>query len=595
MNKLFSTFLLILLTIQFSGQAQESRTDWWSEARFGMFIHWGLYSGAEGIWKGEKHRHFNNYAEWIKYRNRISNEEYGELAKRFVWEDINPEEWVIQAKKAGMHYITITAKHHDGFALWNTKVGNYSFKNYDPESRDILAELAAACKKHDMKLGFYYSHWVDWEHPYGWDHNRELTQDLSDEQFDEYWQEKVIPQLRELLTNYGDVALLWFDMWLGHEETIVQEKQLRQVISLVRELQPNCLINSRLGLPVSDPDIDYETMGDNQLGAVYQKNPWQTPGTIAHSWGYHALENDWKSSNQLLQALINNVSLNGNFMLNIGPRADGSLPYESVSRLDDMGRWLEINGESIYGAGGLELRPKQHDWGKISFKKEQGKAKVFLHVFNWPLDKNLRITGITSNPTKAYLLADKLQKPLDFTQSGPLIHIHLPFRQPDPFVSVVVLEFPDNVNLAKELAAESSFGGIALHAGNTLEENLEISRLEAPNRMVSPEHLNLKMDQQISWRVYIAEAGNKKLSISFANPSGKEIKAEIQAIDQKREVSLAPTGKVVVEPNQNYYTEEFVDLSLGEMEFNEVGYYTIKFKVLDKAPDPVRFNRIWME
>lgn len=595
MRKNFPIIILIFFSIFQSAFTQELRTDWWTEARFGMFIHWGLYSGAEGIWKGEKHRHFNNYAEWIKYRNRISNEEYGELAKRFVWEEIDPEEWVLQAKKAGMQYITITAKHHDGFALWDTQIGNYSFKNYDPNSRDILAELAAACKKHDMKLGFYYSHWVDWEHPYGWDHNRELTKDLTDEQFDQYWQQKVIPQLRELLTNYGDVALLWFDMWIGHEKTIIQENQLRQVIRLVRELQPNCLINSRLGLPVSDPDIDYETLGDNQLGAVYQKNPWQTPGTIAHSWGYHALENDWKSTNQLLQALINNVSLNGNFMLNIGPRADGSLPYESVSRLKDMGKWLEVNGESIYGAGGLELRPKQHDWGKLTVKKEQGTEKVFLHIFNWPLDKNLRLSGITSNPKKAYLLADKLQKPLNFTQSGPLLHIQLPIRQPDAFVSVVVLEFDENVILDKEVAAESTFGGIALHAGNILEENMEINRLEAVNRMVSPVHLNLKKDQNISWKVYVSEAGQKKVSISFANPSEKELKAEVLIADQKHKINLSPTGKVVVEPNQNYYTEEFVDLALGKMEFKTTGYYTVQFRILDEVEEPLRFNRIWIE
>lgn len=595
MHKISLTAILLLISTFHIAFSQENRTDWWTEARFGMFIHWGLYSGTEGIWKGERHRHFNNYAEWIKYRNRIPNKEYGELAKRFVWDEIDPEEWVLQAKNAGMHYITITAKHHDGFALWDTQVGDYSFKNYDPDSRDILAELAAACKKHDMKLGFYYSHWVDWEHPYGWDHNRELTKDLNDTQFDQYWQEKVIPQLTELLSNYGEVALLWFDMWIGHEQTIVQEKQLRQVIELVRNLQPNCLINSRLGLPVTEADIDYETLGDNQLGAVYKKNPWQTPGTIAHSWGYNALENDWKSTNQLLQALINNVSLNGNFMLNIGPRADGSLPYESISRLADMGKWLEINGASIYGAGGLELRPRQHDWGKITFKKVAEKEKVFLHVFNWPLDKKLRLSGITSTPQKIYLLADKLKKPLDFTQEGPITHIQLPHRQPDHFVSVVALEFEEPISLDIEVAAESSFGGVALHAQNVLEKNLETNRLDPPNRMVSPEHINLKAEQELSWKIYLPESGSKNLSISFANPNEKGLRAEIMIGEKKLSMALEPTGKVVVEPNQDYYTEEFIDLPLGKLELSEPGYYTVKFVVKEKNEKPIRFNRIWID
>ncbi|WP_194777302.1 alpha-L-fucosidase [Pararhodonellum marinum] len=572
--------------------AQDLRTDWWTDARFGMFIHWGLYSGAEGMWKGEKHRHFNNYAEWIKYRNRISTEAYGKLAERFLWDDIDPEEWVILAKKAGMHYITITAKHHDGFALWDTQVGEYSFKQYDPESKDVIAELAAACKKHGIKLGFYYSHWVDWEHPFGWDHNRELSDDLSAEEFDQYWQEKVMPQLRELLTNYGEIAMLWFDMWIPHQETIVEEHQVRQVISLVRELQPDCLINSRLGLPVSDPDIDFETLGDNQLGAIYQTNPWQTPGTIAHSWGYNALENEWKSTNQLLQALINNVSLNGNFMLNIGPRADGSVPFESISRLKDMGQWLATNGEAIYQAGGIALRPTQHDWGKITYKSEGERKKLYLQVFNWPLDKILRVTGITATPKSAYLLADKLKTNLSFDQKGPFLHIDLPRIQPDPFVSVVVLEFGEDLNLDREVAAESSFGGVSLHARNLLSHKAEKVKADR----VTPEHLLLKEAEVLEWKFYVDAPGEKQMSLSYANPGIKDIdfQLEIKGLETITK-SLPPTGKVVVEPNQQFYAEEFVDTPLGKVNIPEPGYYTVLFQLKTRSRESLKLNWIWVE
>ncbi|WP_231577298.1 alpha-L-fucosidase [Sphingobacterium sp. IITKGP-BTPF85] len=356
MKRISITFSL-LLTLTFTVFAQENpKTKWFSHDRFGMFIHWGLYSGAEGLWKGEKLRYINNYAEWLRYRNRVSKDEYGELAKRFVWDQINPEEWVLLAKKAGMKYIIMTTKHHDGVAIWDTKIGNYSLSKLSGSNRDIIKELAAACKKHNMKLGFYYSHWIDWEHPYAWDHNQELTGHVTDTQYNQYWQEKVMPQLRELLTNYGDIALMWFDMWIPYQKSIIKKEQLEQVVELIHTLQPNCLINSRLGLPTDEKNIDFETFGDNQFGTSYIQHPWETPGTIAHSWGYNGQENEWKSTSQIFNSLISNVSLNGGFTLNIGPRADGTVPYESVSRLEDIGKWLNKHGESIYGATGLDLR-----------------------------------------------------------------------------------------------------------------------------------------------------------------------------------------------------------------------------------------------
>ena len=192
--KFKNTFcFLLLLPLFFLSNAQTAlpagqRVKWFADARFGMFIHWGLYSAAEGIWKGERLRNGNNYAEWIRYRNRISKEAYGGLASRFNWDKINPEEWVLLAKKAGMKYIIITAKHHDGVAIWNSAASDYNLSRLSHTDRDVLKELAAACKKHGMKLGFYYSHWLDWEHPYGWDHNQELTKRVTDADYNKYWQ-----------------------------------------------------------------------------------------------------------------------------------------------------------------------------------------------------------------------------------------------------------------------------------------------------------------------------------------------------------------------------------------------------------------------
>ena len=296
MKRISVIFILIFFTKIYSQSIVNDRAKWFVNDRFGMFIHWGLYSAAEGTWKGEKVRYDNDYAEWIQYRNQIEKEEYVKLSKRFDWKNIDPEQWVLLAKKAGMKYITITAKHHDGFALWKSNSSDYNIYNYSNPKRDIIKELSEACRKHNLKLGFYYSHWTDWEHKFSWDNSKEVYW-LDNKKYDIYWQEKVIPQMKELLSNYGEISLIWFDMWLNHDETIVTKEQLFQLKKLIRDMQPNCLINSRLGLSIEeDTDIDFRTLGDNQLGKYKFNYPWQTPATVAHSWGYNSNENESKSS-----------------------------------------------------------------------------------------------------------------------------------------------------------------------------------------------------------------------------------------------------------------------------------------------------------
>lgn len=550
-----------------------------------MFIHWGLYSAAEGVWKGENLRYRNNYAEWIRYRNRISKEEYGRLAQRFHWKNINPEEWVLLAKKSGMKYIIITSKHHDGVALWDTKVGTYSLPHLSGSGRDVLKELAEACRKHDIKLGFYYSHWIDWEHPYAWDHNQEIKGRVSDEQFDQYWQEKVIPQLRELLTHYGDIAMMWFDMWIPYEKSIIKKEQLEQVGNLIRELQPNCLINSRLGLPTDSKYVDFQTLGDNVFGSQYIAHPWETPGTIAHSWGYNGQEKEWKSTGQLFQSLIGNVSLNGGYTLNIGPRADGSIPWESVSRLEDLGKWLGHYGQAVYKNTGPGLRPDQHDWGKITVSDKQ----VYLHVFNWPLDQTLRVSGINSTPKRVQLLLeDGKSRVLDFEQYGPLIHIHLPEKPANGFNSIIKMEL-DEISLDKNIVAESTFGGFALNSSNLLNRNnFTIKRYDGtrPARIITS-------TEPLQWEVYFPEKGTYKIDVSAHNPGGNSLAIEIKVGDSLLKGTLNPDGQVVVEPNENNYTDEFTERNLGEITIRTPGKSKVEFRVADKQE--LWLNRIWIQ
>lgn len=578
--------LLLCLSISSSWAQQTARTTWFEEARYGMFIHWGLYSAAEGLWKGEKLRYLNNYAEWIRYRNRISKDEYGALSKRFNWDSINPEEWVLLAKKSGMKYIIMTAKHHDGVAIWDTKIGDYSLPQLAGNNRDVIQEMAEACRKHDMKLGFYYSHWIDWEHPFAWDHNQELTGHVTDEQFDQYWQQKALPQLRELLTQYGDIAIMWFDMWIPYQKTIFKKEQLEQAVALIRELQPNCLINSRLGLPTDAKYVDFETLGDNQFGSGYKEHPWETPGTIAHSWGYNGYEKEWKSTGQLFTSLISNVALNGGFTLNIGPRADGTVPSESISRLQDLGSWLDKYGEALYGNTGIKLPVNQHDWGKITRKKDEN--KLYLHVFNWPLDRNLRVTGIHSKPVKIELLYPDHTEELSFQQYGPLLHIALPKQASDPHVSVLRVSYAA-LDLAPSIVAESSFGGFALNASNALkQEDLQV----VPYDGKRPTHI-VSQGNQITWEVYLPEPGQYSLDLSAHNPNEADVAVSIHIAQQSLQQQLEPSGKMVAEPNENNYTDEFVDNRMGSFQVDKPGTYRLQLQ--SRSGQDLWLNRIWIE
>ncbi len=594
----FKKIILILAFAPFVSAQKNTgeRAKWFVDDRLGMFIHWGVYSSAEGVWKGEELRNNNQYAEWIQYRNRISKPEYLTLLDRFDWESIDPEEWVILAKESGMKYITLTAKHHDGFALWESQSSDYNIYNKSNKGRDIVKELSEACKKHGLKMGLYYSHWIDWEDDRSWDHTKEVY-GINYKNYDKYWQEKVIPQMTELLTNYGEISIIWFDMWIHHSRTVVSKEQLFQLKNLIRKLQPNCLINSRLGLSIEeDNDVDFRTLGDNQLGKEKYEYPWQTPATIAHSWGYNSRQDKWKSTSTILKSMIGNVSLNGNLMLNIGPRADGSLPYEALSRLNDLGDWLKKNGNSIYGSEAFDLRTNLHDWGTLTYKEiNNNKHYIFLHVFNWPLNRVLKLTGISSEPKKIYSLSDTEMNSLNFKHKTVLTEIKLPKNPFDKYVSVIVLEYDKKPIAIKGLVAESVEGGYSLNLENYdfISGNGKIN--ESKRYGTIPKNILVQKKQILKWKIFISEPGEYNVDSSYSfqeNNDGGNISFEINDIELKQK--FKSTGKTVGEPLQNWVIDNFNSNKLGSFKIKKSGVYQVTL-VLEPNDKPLKWQWLWIK
>jgi len=406
----------------------DERMAWWREAKFGMFIHWGLYAVPAGAWKGVC---VAGIGEWIQYRARIPIKEYEQLAKRFNPVKFDAKEWVRIAKEAGMKYIVITAKHHDGFCMFDTKLTDYNIVKATPFKRDPLKELAEACREEGIKLGFYYSQTLDWHHPDGmgndWDY------DPTKQNFTKYLREYVKPQLRELLTNYGPVAVIWFDIGTPTPELAQELKKF------VRELQPDTIISGRIGMRGgrwAHGLGDYREMGDNEIPDGRVEGDWETPATINDTWGYKSYDHNWKSAGNIIQKLVDIVSKGGNYLLNVGPTAEGVIPEPCVRILKEVGAWLKVNGESIYGA-----KPSPTETPPAALYRCTAKpGKLYIHILAWPWDGELKISGVKNKAERAYLLADPNRGDLEFKQEGEDVIIIVPDKVPDPVDTVVVLE-----------------------------------------------------------------------------------------------------------------------------------------------------------
>lgn len=492
-------------------QPDADRTRWFQEAKFGIFIHWGVYSVIG--------RH-----EWARHKFRLPQAEYDKYARRFNPARFDADEWTRTFSDAGARYVVITSKHHDGFSIYRSKVSDYDME-ITPYKGDPLKSLADATKRAGLRLGFYHSV-MDWHHPdyrprRKWEHPDTFDKGGDNVRYVKFMKE----QLRELLTGYGDVAMIWFDgEW---EHTLRDTKTDDEIYDFVRSLQPNTLINDRLYERRPGNKADFGTP-EQFVPATGMRDPsgkpilWEACVTInTDSWGYNKYETQFKTRRDLIRMLVEVVSKGGNLLLNVGPMPDGRIQPEFTTRLAAMGEWLRTNGEAIYGT-------TASPFARLPFfgRATQKGNTVYLHLFAWPSDRRLRVPGV-SNKAKAVRLLGQPGAKLAARRDGPDLVIDLPAEAPDDASSVVALELDGAPKLAPFVIRPDRKGVVTLGM-ESAEIETRFEQRAKKESALGQVYLTSwsRADDVPAWSFVLPAPGRYKVEVTYAaskGDAGKEL------------------------------------------------------------------------
>jgi alpha-L-fucosidase len=529
---------------------RDARMKWWREARFGMFIHWGVYSVPAGTYNGKP---IPGIGEWIMNSGKIPVAEYRKYAGQFNPVKFDADQWARLARDAGMKYIVITSKHHDGFAMFDSKASDWNIVKASPYARDPLKDLAASCRKYGLKLGFYYSQAQDWNNGGSaiggkWDKPQERS-------MDDYIDKVAVPQVREILSNYGEFpAVLWWDT-----PQDMNPERAGKLIALL-QLKPGIIHNNRLGGGFGG---DTETPEQHIPATGFPSGrDWETCMTMNDTWGYKSHDQNWKTAATLIRNLVDIASKGGNYLLNVGPTSEGLIPEPSVERLQAIGTWMKVNGEAIYGTSASPFT--RLPWGRCTKKVTANGSTLYLHVFSWPQNGKLLVPALKNAAQKAWLLADAEKKTLAAQNTADGLMLSVPATAPDPISSTVVLQIKESLDVKEAPVpplSQDKDGSVVLPAAQARLHGEQLQFEIGTDRDCIGWWFNPA--EWVDWEIQLTQPGRFDVTAEVAGlePASLEVvagehrtKVEVAAtgdygkfqIAKLGSVKIASTGKVII-------------------------------------------------
>jgi alpha-L-fucosidase len=543
--------------------ADTERGQLFDQGNYAMFIHWGLYSQLGNRYQGKT---YYGIGEWIMNPQMadIPHDEYWEFAEQFNPVHFDGKVIAKLAKDAGMRYVIVTAKHHEGFAMFDTEFSEYNIVDMTPYGKDPMRELAEACRAEGLGFGFYYSHSKDWTTP-GARNGPQFYSDGSPAEFEDYFRTKSFPQLKELLTNYGPLELIWFDT-----PGDIDERYVEQFIELVREHQPDALVNGRVGQGMGD----YQSRGDMEVPPSNVPGMWEAVDTTNDSWAYAWYDNNWKTPEEITHRLISTVARGGTYMLNIGPKGDGSVPALVQKTLRRSGEWVRQYPFVVY-----DTQPSPWGaalpWGDVTVKEN----RLFLSVFDMPDDRTLRLPGLTNQVISATLIDAGDRVPLAVTEERGWTRIHLPATIREPLIPVVELVLEGSPGLAEDWVAvynvDQSARAKLMPVDPSVESTLpaafaKTTHAEKSQHKWMEKFGEWKRNYQVSdfgengratWEVEVLEPGYYNVDLTYRGPGRIIWRVEVEG-----------AGWIQNEQNASHNYQRF---PIGWVHFPEAGRHTV--------------------
>lgn len=550
------------------------------QGNYAMFIHWGLYSSLANKVDGKT---YYGIGEWIM-NPRMANippAKYKELAKDFNPVKFDAKAIAQLAKDAGMKYVIITSKHHDGFAMYDSKSSDFNIVDATPFSRDPMKDLSAACKEIGIGFGFYYSHNQDWTFP-GGGNGPTVDADGNAADFDDYFKNKCLPQVEEITTEYGDIELVWFDTPGNMPKHYVEE-----LIGVVRKNQPDAMVSGRAGHGLGD----YQSLGDMEVPNENVEGLWEAVDTTNDSWAYAWYDENWKAPKEILHRVVSCVARGGTYMLNIGPRDDGSVPQRAADALRESGKWIQRYPQVVYDAG---PSPWKHalPWGDVCV---QGN-KLLLSVFEWPATGELWIPGLKSEVKSATLLGSKEAGALKFTKEGNWLKLTLPYKAPEKLASVIELDLAGSPEVDSSYALDPEISTAILAQFSEVSGGAKINSNRWMEKFGEWKHsydaIGWEDGGKASWEVEVLTPGDYHVELTYKGKGKQGAVKGAQRLVWKVEIE---GGEVI--QNQQNASDNYQYFSMGWMNFPKAGKYKVSVSCIEGQTESaalrgIRFNRI---